>query len=127
MVHGRPAYMVACGPRTKGSKPGSVSVNGRPSASFFVYSGRTAMPSGVTQVKAARSPRGADLVAAFCQVSRLEEFSSGSLMGNLPLHGAVQGERSGPGCTTMHTSYQSAFRRARGDTRSGAVGSRPLM
>ena len=25
MVHGRPAYIVACGPRRQGSKPGSVS------------------------------------------------------------------------------------------------------
>jgi hypothetical protein len=38
IVQGRTAYIVACGPRMKGSKPGSVSVCGSAAASAAVYS-----------------------------------------------------------------------------------------
>ena len=78
MVHGRAAYIVACGPRTYGSKPGSVSAYGRPSRSRAVYSGFTAMPSGVTQLSASTLPPGADLAAARAQASRLDGANSGS-------------------------------------------------
>jgi hypothetical protein len=74
MVHGRTAYMVACGPRTKGAKPGSVSVYGRPFTSAAVYSGFTTMPSGVCQASARGSPPGADLAAAFSQAASDSEF-----------------------------------------------------
>ena len=69
MVHGRTAYIVACGPRTKGAKPGSVSACGRPCRSAAVYSGLTVMPSGVTQFSASSWPPGADLAAAWAQAS----------------------------------------------------------
>src|SRR5574340_837577 len=75
MVHGRVAYMVACVPRTKGANPGSVSACARASASRRVYSGLTAMPSGVFQFNLPRSPLGADLAAAFSHGPRLEESS----------------------------------------------------
>src|SRR4051812_46402345 len=70
MVQGRAAYIVACGPRRKGAKPGSVSVCASPCRSAAVYSGLTVMPSGVTQFRAAGSPPGADLAAALVQRSR---------------------------------------------------------
>ena len=71
MVHGRTAYIVACGPRMKGSKPGSVSAWGSAAVSAAVYSGLTVMPSGVTQSRAETSPPGADLAAAFFHCSRV--------------------------------------------------------
>jgi hypothetical protein len=70
MVQGRTAYIVACGPRMKGSKPGSVSACGRPAVSAAVYSGLTVMPSGVVQFSAATSPPGADLAAALPLLER---------------------------------------------------------
>ena len=45
-----PRTSSACGPRTNGAKPGSVSAYGRPATSAAVYSGLTSMPSGVCQV-----------------------------------------------------------------------------
>ncbi len=69
MVHGRTAYIVACGPRTKGAKPGSVSVCCSPFRSAAVYSGLTRMPSGVTQSSASSWPPGADLAAACAQAA----------------------------------------------------------
>src|SRR5258706_9065924 len=80
MVHGRTAYIVACGPRTKGSKPGSVSVYGRPFRSAAVYSGLTSMPSGVRQFSACTSPPGADLAAALSQAESDWEFNGFSDM-----------------------------------------------
>src|SRR5574337_1787686 len=71
MVHGRTAYIVACGPRTNGSKPGSVSVCARPCRSAAVYSGLTVRPSGVTQFSASSRPPGADFAAAFAHCSRV--------------------------------------------------------
>ena len=59
-----PRTSSACGPRTKGSKPGSVSACGRPCRSAAVYSGLTVMPSGVTQFRPSRRPPGAALAAA---------------------------------------------------------------
>ena len=53
---------------------------GQPLHVLLVYSGLTVMPSGVFQFRAATSPPGADLAAAFSQASRLEEFGSFSLM-----------------------------------------------
>ena len=67
MVHGRTAYIVGCGPRMNGAKPGSVSASsGRGSAatSAAVYSGFTTRPSGVVQFSAATSPPGANFDAA---------------------------------------------------------------
>jgi len=61
--------MVACGPRTKGAKPGRVSVYCSPSTSCLVYSGLTAMPSGVIQFSASMSAPGDDLAAALRQAS----------------------------------------------------------
>src|SRR5262245_52612659 len=84
MVHGRPAYMVACGPRTNGSKPGRVSACDSPSTSRRVYRAWTVMPAGVTQFRFATSPPGADLAAAFFQPSREVEFGNGALMGSPP-------------------------------------------
>src|SRR5512146_1562471 len=50
MVQGRLVYMVPRIPRVKGAKPGRLSVS-RPARSAAVYSGLTAMPSGVAQVR----------------------------------------------------------------------------
>jgi hypothetical protein len=36
IVHGRPTYIVACGPRTKGSMPGKVFANGSAAVSSAV-------------------------------------------------------------------------------------------
>ena len=69
MVHGRTAYIVACGPRLYGGNPGSVSVSGRPCTSAAVYSGLTTMPSGVVQRSASSEPPGADFAAAFAHCS----------------------------------------------------------
>ena len=63
--------MVACGPRMKGSKPGSVSACGSAAVSAAVYSGLTVMPSGVVQFSADTSPPGADLAAALFHCSRV--------------------------------------------------------
>src|SRR5262249_3451836 len=90
MVHGRPAYMVAWGPRRNGSKPGNVSTKDKSFRSCFVYRGWTVSPSGVTQFKPDRSLPGADLAAAFLQASRLEEFRN-SLMGHSPVRTAHRG------------------------------------
>src|SRR5258706_15402651 len=80
MVHGLTAYIVACGPRTKGAKPGSVSVQGRPAMSDAVYSGFMVMPSGVSQLSASTFPPGADFAAAFCQAASDFEFNRSSDM-----------------------------------------------
>src|SRR5690606_11985115 len=77
MVHGRVAYIVACGPRTKGSKPGSVSAKGRSATSAAVYNALTVMPSGVTQSRRLTSPSGAFRAAAARQASRLVEETGG--------------------------------------------------
>src|SRR5690606_34205682 len=77
MVHGRVAYIVACGPRTKGSKPGSVSAKGRPATSAAVYSGLMRMPSGVTQSSRLTSPSGALREAALRQASRSDGGTGG--------------------------------------------------
>src|SRR5690606_36721740 len=69
MVHGLTAYIVGCGPRRKGSKPGSVSVCARPSVSALVYSGLTLRPSGVIQLSFSTSPPGECLAAIFFQAS----------------------------------------------------------
>ncbi|MCY1362486.1 hypothetical protein D9M69_492060 [compost metagenome] len=79
MVQGRTAYMVACGPRMKGSKPGKVLVCGRWAVSSAVYSGLTQMPSGVSQFSAFTSPPGADFWAALVQASRVAGANSGCL------------------------------------------------
>ena len=80
IVHGRTAYIVACGPRRKGSKPGNVFAWGRSFTSSAVYSGLTAMPSGVTQFSATTSPPGADLAAALCQSARVEGLKGAALV-----------------------------------------------
>src|SRR5258706_14142619 len=56
MVHGRPAYIVARGPRTNGNCPGTVSIKDRPFRSCVVYSGFSASPSGVCHVRPSGSP-----------------------------------------------------------------------
>ena len=65
MVHGRTAYIVACGPLKNGAKPGNVCVCGKSAVSSAVYKGLTVMPSGVSQFNRFMSPSGADLAAAF--------------------------------------------------------------
>jgi hypothetical protein len=77
IVQGRAAYIVACGPRRKGAKPGSVSAYGSPSRSCAVYSGLTAMPSGVCQFSASRLPPGADFAAACFHSSSETGLNSG--------------------------------------------------
>src|SRR5689334_9728484 len=76
MVQGRTAYMVACGPRMKGSKPGSVSAYGSSEVSVAVYRGFTAMPSGVCQFKASRGQLGEDFAAALRHCSRVADANS---------------------------------------------------
>src|SRR5215469_12297443 len=66
MVHGLTAYIVACGPRTKGSRPGSVSAAARPARSAAVYSGLTTSESGVCQFsESSGAPRSDSRAAAF--------------------------------------------------------------
>ena len=69
IVHGRCAYIVGCGPRTNGSNPGSVSAYGRSFVSAAVYSGLTAMPSGVCQVRLSTGAPRSDLAAAASQAA----------------------------------------------------------
>ena len=69
MVQGRTAYIEACGPRTKGAKPGNELVLGKSATSAAVYKGFTAIPSGVCHVNAFKSPLGADLAAALAHCS----------------------------------------------------------
>jgi hypothetical protein len=64
IVHGLTAYIVGCGPRTKGSKPGMVSACGRSRVSAAVYSGFTGIPSGVCQMSSSSDPLGALFAAA---------------------------------------------------------------
>ena len=68
--------MVACGPRMKGSKPGSVLVYGKSLTSSAVYNGLTVMPSGVCQLRASTFPAGADLAADFCQSANVAGLKS---------------------------------------------------
>src|SRR3990167_2922923 len=79
MVHGRTAYIVACGPRMKGSKPGSELAGGRPATSAAGFRGLTFSPSGVIQLSAATSPPGADLAAAMAHCSSVAGWNSGVL------------------------------------------------
>src|SRR5687768_48433 len=68
MVHGRCEYMVACGPRAKGSTPG-VAASAAPGRSSTVYTGLMRMPSAVGTPRSAASLP-ASLAASFFQVSR---------------------------------------------------------
>ena len=64
------------------------------------------MPSGVCQFRAATSPPGADLAAAFAHASGLEEFGSFSLMTEPQVQRAAQGRpvHDGPGESGDHDS-----------------------
>src|SRR3954454_19889155 len=75
MVHGRFAYIVARGPRTNGSIPGSPPTVSSASRSAAVYSGFTPMPSGVSHVNVPGSAPFSSLAARSRQRS-----SSASLM-----------------------------------------------
>src|SRR5471032_332274 len=83
MVHGRAAYMLACGPRTYGAKPGSVSVCGRSATSDLVYSALSVMPSAVSVSRRDGSPPGADLAAARRQSSSEAAAMVGSARGSV--------------------------------------------
>ena len=109
MVQGLTAYIVACGPRTNGSSPGSVSVAGNPARSCAVYSGLTTSESGVCQFSdSSGAPRNDSSAAAAHTLGSVVHLSAVHFESDISApRGAIdiivsrQLEKSAAGCAAL--------------------------